>query len=95
MSVPAPADLREQLLDIIAEEGMISRDKLTADATLESLGVTSYDLVLVMMAIEEKFKVYISVSTELAEARTLDEFLAVLTRHIESGVSDAKPAPTP
>lgn len=84
-------NLREELVDIIAKEGLIHREKLTSEATLESIGMASYDMVMVLMAIEEKYGVYIVVDTELSEAKTLNELLAVLTRRIESGESAPKP----
>lgn len=76
-------DLREQLIEIIAKEGMIEREKLTPDATIEKIGMASYDMVMVLMALEEKFGVYISVDSELTDVKTLDELLTVLSRRIE------------
>lgn len=76
-------NLREQLIDIIAKEGMIDRSKLTPGATIETIGMASYDMVMVLMALEEKFGVYLSVDQELTEVKTLDELLTVLERRIE------------
>jgi acyl carrier protein len=46
---------RESVLDIIAEEALIDRAKLTSDATLESLGIASLDMISIVFALEEKF----------------------------------------
>lgn len=90
--------LREELLDIIEKEGLIRREKLTPDATLESIGVASYDMVMVLMAIEEKYGVYITVDTEFSEAATLGDLMNTLVERIQSGVSDPRdetPLPPP
>jgi acyl carrier protein len=76
--------IREQLLDIIATEGMVDRAKLTPDATIESIGMASYDMVMILMAIEEKFGVYLSVESELTEVKTLDQLLDGLADRIQT-----------
>jgi acyl carrier protein len=76
-----PATL-EKLLDIIAKEGMIERAKLTMDATLESLGVKSPDLLVVLMAIEEQFGIYVPVDDKFTEAQTLKDLLSALAAHL-------------
>jgi acyl carrier protein len=72
----------EKLLDLIAKEGMIDRAKLTMDATLESLGVKSPDLLVVLMAVEEQFGVYIPVDDSLSDARTLGDLVNALASHL-------------
>lgn len=76
------AGMREELLDIIAKEGVIDRAKLTPDATLETLNFASYDMVMILMAIEEKYKVYLPVDEEISNVKTLDELLTVLSTRI-------------
>jgi acyl carrier protein len=85
-------DIREQLLDIISTEGMVDRAKLTPDATIESIGMASYDMVMILMAIEEKFGVYLSVESELTEVKTLDQLLETLTDRIQTQQAAAAPA---
>jgi len=46
---------RNSVLDIIAEEALIDRAKLTPEATLESLGIASLDIISIVFALEEKF----------------------------------------
>jgi acyl carrier protein len=77
------AKLREELLDVIAKEGLIDRAKLTPDATLESLAFASYDMVMILMAIEEKYNVYLPVDAEITEVKTLDQLLGLLSARIE------------
>lgn len=46
---------RNSVLDIIAEEALVDRVKLTPEATLESLGIASLDIISIVFALEEKF----------------------------------------
>lgn len=46
---------RDSVLDIIADEALIDRALLTPEATLESLGIASLDVISIVFALEEKF----------------------------------------
>jgi acyl carrier protein len=46
---------RNSVLDIIAEEALVDRAKLTPEATLESLGIASLDIISIVFALEERF----------------------------------------
>jgi len=83
-------DLTEQLLAIVAEEGMVERDAISLDAELEHLGIKSADFVMILMAIEEKFGVYLSVDDELTGAKTVGELVQVVTRRIAEHREQAK-----
>jgi acyl carrier protein len=78
------AQLRDELLDLIAKEGLVGRDRLTEDATFESLGLASIDIVMLLMAIEEKYNVYLPIDAELSGIRTLPELLDLLVAKIRS-----------
>jgi acyl carrier protein len=73
----------ERLLDLVAKEGMVERDQLVAEATFDDLGIQSADMVVILMAIEEEFGVYIPVDGDLAEARTVGDFLKVLATRMK------------
>jgi acyl carrier protein len=75
----------DKLLDLIAKEGMIDRSRLSMDATIESLGLKSPDLLIVLMAIEEQFGVYIPVDDSLSDARTLGDLVNALAGHLPHG----------
>ncbi len=47
----------DALFDLIAEEALIDRVKLTRSATLADLGIDSVDVVTVVFAVEEKYDV--------------------------------------
>ena len=51
--------LEDDLLDLIAEEALIDRDKLIRQATLEDIGLDSVGVVSVVFAVEEKYGVEI------------------------------------
>jgi acyl carrier protein len=46
---------RNCVLDIIADESLVDRTKLTPEATLESLGIASLDIISIVFALEERF----------------------------------------
>lgn len=76
------AALEERLLQIIAKEGMIERDRLKPDASLDSLGVASADVIVILMSIEEEFGVYIPVNAELSDVKTVGDLVGALATHI-------------
>jgi acyl carrier protein len=72
----------EQIVEIIVREGKIDRAQLTSDATIESLQLKSIDLVMILMALEQKFGVYIPIDGDLADARNLNGFIDLLASRI-------------
>lgn len=76
-------ELRRQLLVIVAEEGMVQNRELRPEERLDELGIESADFVMILMAIEEKFGVYVPVDERLTEAKTVGELLDVVCGHIE------------
>jgi acyl carrier protein len=47
-------ELVNQIVDVIVSEGMIDRDKVKMDASIESLGLKSIDIVMILTALEAK-----------------------------------------
>jgi len=76
-------EIEERLLTIVSREGLIDRSKLSNDATLESLGIASADVIVILMAVEEEFGAYIPVDGSLSDARTVGDFVAALRPHLE------------
>jgi len=74
--------LAEEVLEVIITEGKIDRSKITSNATLESLEVQSIDVVMILMAIEEKFSVYIPIDGSIAEAKDLTSFVSSVVERI-------------
>jgi acyl carrier protein len=80
------AELRDELIDLIADEALIEKAKLVPEATLADLGLDSVGVVSVVFAVEEKFGVEIA-ENAFGEVTNFADFLAVL-----EGVVEAKRA---
>jgi acyl carrier protein len=79
-----PDRVYEQVVDLIVSEGMVDRDKVTPDATFETLGLKSVDIVMILTAVEEKFDVYIPMDGSIAEAKDLKSFIDGVIQRISS-----------
>jgi acyl carrier protein len=77
------ADLREELIDLIAEEALIEKAKLVPTATLADLGLDSVGVVSVVFAVEEKYGVEIA-EDAFKDVNDFESFLAVLEGVIET-----------
>lgn len=77
------AKLIEEIIDVVAAEGMVDRAKITPDATMESLDLKSIDIVMVLTALEEKFDVYIPMDGPLQEAKDVKSLMEALADHIQ------------
>jgi acyl carrier protein len=75
----------EIILDVIAKEGLIEREDIKPEATLETLGIESMDVVMVLMGIEEKLDAYLPMDNDLASARNMSEFVAAIDEALRSG----------
>ena len=85
MSETIDGALLAQLMEIVSKEAMIEPDKLKPDTLLEELDIQSADYVMILMAVEEKFGVYVSVDSDLSEARTVGELAQNVARKIKEG----------
>ena len=81
-----------EVLDIIAKETGVDRERLSMDAAITDLDIPSLDLVQAIFAIEERYKVDIPVVSE----RTGAEFQTVgdLVQHVLATL-EAAPAGLP
>ena len=84
--------IRAELTRIIAREGEIAPERLIPEATLDTIGIASHDLVLVLMSIEETFDLYVAVDSDFADVETLDQLLGLLTSRIMEHQALAEPA---
>jgi acyl carrier protein len=75
--------LRDSLSDLIAKEALIEKVKITPNATIESLGIDSLDYSMILMAVEEKYNVYISVDAALSTLNTFSDLIEYLLERIE------------
>lgn len=75
-------EIEAQIIDVFVTEGMVDRAVIKPEATLESLGVQSVDVMMILMSIEEKFGVYIPIDGNLSESKNLGEFINHLINRI-------------
>lgn len=79
-----PAHL-ERIIDIIAEDGAIDRALITPEATLETPGLESMDVVMILMGTEEKLNIYLPMDNDLSSARNMAEFVGAIDRALKAG----------
>jgi acyl carrier protein len=68
---------RDNVLDVIAEESLVERSTLTPDATLESLGIQSLDIISIVFALEDKFGIVLEQS-EFEGVTTVDQLVEII-----------------
>jgi len=76
------AKLVEEIIEVIAAEGMVDRTKVTPDATIESLDLKSVDIVMILTALEEKFNVYIPMDGSLQDAKTVEALIGAIAEYV-------------
>ncbi|MEP5151856.1 phosphopantetheine-binding protein [Planktotalea sp.] len=64
--------IRDKIIEIIAEQAMLDISDVSADSTLESLGIDSLGLVESIFAIEEEFDVTIPFNANEPEKSDFD-----------------------
>ena len=76
------SELVNQVIDVIVKEGMVDREKVTLDATIESLDLKSIDIVMVLTAIEEQFDVYIPMDGSFHDAKNVKDLIDAIAAYI-------------
>ena len=76
------AQLVEDIIEVIVKEGMVDRDKVQPDATIESLDLKSIDIVMILTAIEDKFDVYIPMDGSFQDAKDVQGLIDAIAVHI-------------
>ena len=72
-----------ELLDLISREAIIDRAKLTREATLEDLGISSLDVISMLFELEEKYGVVIE-EGDMPQMSTLGEMVDFLLERINA-----------
>ena len=75
-------ELVSKIIDTIVTEGMIDREKVTMDATIESLDLKSIDIVMILTAIEDKFDVYIPMDGPFHDAKDVRSLIDAIASYI-------------
>ncbi|MBO6899463.1 MAG: hypothetical protein JJ868_19035 [Shimia sp.] len=76
--------LTKELLELVAQEGMVEPSEITPERALEELDIQSADFVMILMAIEEKYGAYVSVDNELTDVVTVRDLLNLAISKIEA-----------
>jgi acyl carrier protein len=77
--------LAQQIIDVIAREGMVDRAKITAEATLEDLGLQSIDMVMILNGIEEKFDIYVPMDESIQKIANVGDVIDVVSGLVQAG----------
>lgn len=83
------ATVLEKIIDVIAKDGPVERARITPEATLESLGLASMDVVTILMGIEDKLDTYLPMDSSLSSARNLSEFIGAIAKAVQSQAAKA------
>ena len=78
------SQIKTKILEIVAKEGAIDAELLKPDAKLADIEFVSADMIMVLMALEDEFDVYIPVDDSLSEAETVDDLIGSLAAHVQS-----------
>lgn len=76
--------LTKELLELVAQEGMLEPSEITPERPLEELDIQSADFVMILMAIEDKYGAYVSVDNELTDVVTVQDLLNLAISKIEA-----------
>jgi acyl carrier protein len=82
-------DISQELLELVAREGMVDLSDITPESRLEDLDIQSADFVMILMALEEEYGVYISVDNELSNVQTVQDLLTLAETKIQESKKDA------
>jgi acyl carrier protein len=77
------AQLRDELIDLIADEALIDKARLAPSATLADIGLDSVGVVSIVFAVEDKYGVEIA-EDAFKDVADLDGFLSVMEAVIEA-----------
>jgi len=70
----------DEILDIVAEVALVDRAKLSLEAKVADLGITSLDMVEIIFALEDKLGIELpfNANTSAQGLRTLGDVIAVV-----------------
>ncbi|MCR9115078.1 MAG: phosphopantetheine-binding protein [Rhodobacteraceae bacterium] len=84
-------DIKQRVIEIIAEQAVLEPSDVTLDSTLESLGIDSLGLVESIFAIEEAFDISVPFNANAPEESDFDiSSVASIIDGIERLVADQK-----
>ncbi len=74
----------DEILDIVAQKALIDRSKLSPEANLSDLNVSSLDMVEVIFALEDKFGIQLpfNANTSSDNIRTIGDVIALVEKQL-------------
>lgn len=67
----------DDILEVIAQEALIDKAKLSPDETLESLGIASLDIINIVFALEDRFGIVLE-QPEFEGVQTLADLVKLI-----------------
>lgn len=80
----ARAALEAKIMQIVAREGAVDAASVGRQALLADLDIASADFIMILMAIEEEFSVYVPLDGPLSEAKTVGALIDGIVAHIHA-----------
>jgi acyl carrier protein len=87
------ATIAETLRNILTEKFSVPEEKIRPDATLDSLGLDSLDLIEVLFEVEDAFNVRVPQEGAAIKAATIQELLDTITQLVEQQPAPSEPKP--
>jgi acyl carrier protein len=74
----------DEVLDIVAQKAMLDRSKLTPDASLADLQVSSLDMVEIIFELEDKFGIQLpfNANTNADDFKTVGDVIALVEKQL-------------
>jgi acyl carrier protein len=86
-------DVRQKVIEIVAEQAVLEPSDVTMDATLEDLGIDSLGLVEAIFAIEEAFDISVPFNANAPEESEFDiSSVAAIVAAVEGLIAEQKGA---
>lgn len=79
----------DEILDVVAQKAMIDRSKLTREAKLSDLNVSSLDMVEVMFALEDKFGIELPFNVNANAFETLGDVIDLVEKQMAASGKSA------
>jgi acyl carrier protein len=73
----------DQILDLIAKEGLVDRTTLTPETKIADLNIPSLEMINILFAFEDRFGVDVDPS-EIQHAKTMGDIIDVVRAHVRA-----------
>ena len=73
----------DQILDLIAKEGLVDRTTLTPETKIADLNIPSLEMINILFAFEDRFGVDVDPS-EIQHAKTMGDIIDVVLAHVRA-----------